>query len=92
MKKTILILITVLFISGTCAAQPYKFVHHEYTVQAGDTLDTIAENFCKKNTYGPRDIKEFRQGIIEINESLWTSTEVKEGQKIYINWFEKETL
>ena len=42
-------------------------VTETYIVQPGDTLWTIAETYMAKNTYGPRDIREYYHGIIELN-------------------------
>ena len=38
-----------------------------YIVQPGDTLWIISEKYMAKNTYGPRDIREYYHGIIELN-------------------------
>jgi len=42
-------------------------VTETYIVRPGDTLWTISEQFMQKNTYGPRDIREFYHGVIELN-------------------------
>ena len=40
----------------------------------------------KKNTYGPRDFKEFREGIIELN-NLRGKTKLYTGQELSINYW-----
>ena len=55
-----------------------------------DTLDSIAQKYIQKNTYGVRDINEFSEGIREINNWLMTR-ELKPGDIIRINYWEKVT-
>ena len=50
----------------------YEYVVETYIVQASDTLDSITDLYMQKNTYGKREHNEFKSGIIELNESLWT--------------------
>ena len=42
-------------------------VEDEYIVQRGDCLREISEKYLEKNTYGPRYILEFEEGIHELN-------------------------
>lgn len=44
-----------------------KLVEDTYTVKEGDTLWSISAKYMEKNTYGPRDIREFMSGIVELN-------------------------
>lgn len=67
-------------------------VSETYTVRTGDTLWAISEQYLQKNTYGPRDIREFYQGIIEINQDVLASREPGEihpGDKLTINYWQK---
>lgn len=49
---------------------PAVYVQEIYQVDKNETLDTITDKYMKKNTYGKREHKEFRQGIIELNQWL----------------------
>lgn len=61
------------------------------TVAAGDTLDGIAARYMAKNNYGPRDVREFRQGIIELNYDLLGSRDnqalIYPGDRLRINYW-----
>ena len=57
MKKVFFLLVAMMImISSTCLTNPYQLVEVEYTVQAGDSLDSIAQAYMAKNTYGPREL------------------------------------
>ena len=82
----------LLLISTACSAAP-KLIHSTYTVQEGDSLNSITLNFIQKNTYGHRDFYEFREGIKELNPWLLERTMVI-GDELNINYWiddEKET-
>lgn len=72
---------------------PQGTYHSEiYIVQPGDTLWTIAETYIQKNTYGPREIREFYYGIIEGNWPLFEGRQpgaIYPGDKLTITWWEK---
>lgn len=76
------------------AAEPAgTLVTETYFVKPGDTLWTIAEQYIQKNTDGPRDIREFYQGIIEINYDLLKDRPpglILPGDKLQINYWVKE--
>lgn len=61
------------------------------TVAQGDTLDGIASRYMKLNDYGQRDVREFRQGIIEANYDLLGSRPdpalIYPGDKLRINYW-----
>lgn len=68
-------------------------VSETYTVKPGDTLWNISQQYITKNTYGPREIREFYHGIIEINYELFKERkpgEIHPGDTITINYFVKE--
>ena len=58
-----------------------------HQVMEGETLDSITRDYMKKNKYGDREFKEFREGIIELNN---LHGEVVPGQKLRINYWVEE--
>lgn len=69
-------------------AKPWTRIEELYTVQKTDTLDSIAETYMAKNTYGPREIHEFEESIIELNPEL-EFTKLKAGKAIHIAYWIK---
>jgi nucleoid-associated protein YgaU len=71
-----------------------KLVTETYIVQHGDNLWNIAARYMVKNTYGPREIREFYQGIIELNfDSVFAGRKpglVLPGDRLQINYWIKE--
>lgn len=66
-----------------------------YTVRSGDTLWSIAGRYMALNTYGPRDIREYKEGIKELNP--WLDTPERQygglllpGDKLRINYWPKD--
>ena len=87
MRKAFTLLIALMItLSSTCLANSYKLVEAEYTVQAGDSLDTIAAAYMEKNTYGPRELREFKSGIVQLNEWL-IGRDVQAGNIIKTNYW-----
>jgi hypothetical protein len=87
MKKVFLLLTAMMImISSTCLASSYQLVEAEYTVQAGDSLESIAQAYMAKNTYGPRELKEFKSGIVQLNTWL-LSRDVQAGDKVKVNYW-----
>ena len=86
MKKVIFLLAAVMMISSTCLANPYRLVEAEYSVQAGDSLDSIAQAYMAKNTYGPREIREFKSGIVQLNTWL-LDRDVQAGDTVRVNYW-----
>ena len=87
MRKAFILMIALMItLSSTCLASPYKLVEAEYTVQAGDTLDAIAEAYMEKNTYGPRELREFKSGIVQLNNWL-IDRDVQAGDVVRINYW-----
>jgi nucleoid-associated protein YgaU len=74
--KTVCLIIIIIMVTTFCLGfgQPQikgRMVTETYTVQPGDTLWNIAEKYIVKNTYGPRDIREFQEGIVEANNEVF---------------------
>lgn len=70
---------------------PQRLVEAEYTVKRGDTLWTIAEEYIQYNTGGEREIREFKQGIVELNPKLKMRNEkIYAGEKLRINYWVKD--
>jgi cytochrome c oxidase assembly protein Cox11 len=94
MKKFALIttLAMSLMITGVASAtvpgeKTYRLVTENYVVQNGDTLDSIARYYINKNTYGAREITEFREGIRELNWDIIGKGDVKSGEVLQINYW-----
>ena len=66
----------------------WTLVQVSYEVQQGDTLDSVTEMYMKKNSYGKREFKEFREGIKQLNDWL-LERDMKEGDVLRINYWEK---
>ena len=76
---------------GAADSHPYRIVEETYTVQKGDTLWTIGEEYMAKNTYGRRYLPEFIEGIKQNNDFLVESHgQVEPGQKIRITYWVEE--
>jgi hypothetical protein len=58
----------------------------QYTVDTGDTLQSIAEQYCPGNDI--RQVAEFREGIRELNYDVIGEGDVWSGLKIVINRWE----
>ena len=69
----------------------YELVEEIYTVQRGDTLWTIGEEYVAKNTHGSRYLLEFIEGIKQNNSALVKSHgQVEPGQKLRITYWVKK--
>lgn len=64
----------------------WVLIHDVHYVTDGETLDEITKAYMAKNTYGPRDFTEFREGIIELN-GLRGKTDLHAGQELNINYW-----
>ncbi len=62
------------------------FITSQYTCSAGDTLQSIAEQYCQSDNH--RQVMEFREGIRELNYDLIGDGEVWEGLVLEINRWE----
>jgi hypothetical protein len=58
----------------------------QYTVNPGDTLQSIAEQYCQGDD--PRQVAEFREGIRELNYELIGESDVWAGLEIVVNRWE----
>ena len=57
---------SIFVLTGADAQPQGQLVTETYTVRAGDTLDDISYRYMAKSGM-PRDVREFRQGVIELN-------------------------
>jgi len=74
--------------NAEAAEKNWNLVEVTVTVKSGDTLESIAREYMKKNTYGPREIHEFIDGIRELNEWL-LKRDIRTGDTLRINYWEK---
>lgn len=83
--------IVALISMGVADGADYRLVEETYTVQPGDTLWTIGEEYMAKNTYGRRYLPEFIEGIKQNNDELVRNNgQVSPGQKLRVTyWVEK---
>jgi hypothetical protein len=58
----------------------------QYTVNNGDTLQSIAEQYCQGDD--PRQVAEFREGVRELNYDLIGEGDVWAGLEIVVNRWE----
>ena len=90
MKKVFFLLTAMMImISSTCLASSYRLVEAEYSAKSGDTLDTIAADYMARNSYGPRELKEFKSGIVQLNEWL-LDRDVQAGDVVRVNYWVKD--
>jgi hypothetical protein len=61
-------------------------VSMQYTVNTGDSLQSIAEQYCPGDD--PRQIAEFREGLRELNYDSIGENDVSTGVKLQINLWE----
>jgi hypothetical protein len=81
----------VAFSTGACANRQ-QLIEDTYTVQQGDSLWSVSEEFLQKNTGGRRYILEFKSGIKELNPWLLerpSECELYPGDILKINYFVK---
>ena len=94
MEKALVILVAAVFVGFAgmdceAAEKNYELIEATYTVQEGDTLNDIAQEYMAKNNYGPREIREFTAGIKELNDWL-LNREAKAGDELHINYWIKK--
>ena len=58
----------------------------QYTVNSGDTLQSIAEQYCQGDD--PRQVADFREGIRELNYDVIGESDVWVGLEIVVNRWE----
>lgn len=87
LKKIIMAVMLTATIAGFGEAAPkWVLIHDVHNVVEGESINSITRVYMKKNTYGPREFAEFREGIIELND-LRGREEVHPGQKLKINYW-----
>jgi len=88
MKKLVLTILMLCLLQGVCLASDWSLKEEIYTVKAGDTMESIAQEYMKKNTYGPRESHEFIEGILELNNM--SVADIHVGDKLRINYWIKK--
>ena len=85
--KCLIVLLVILSIASTSFAA--AVMHTEsYTVQAGDTLDSIATHYATiANIEQGKAYMAFREGIVELNYPLLKNKCPKEGDVLTINYW-----
>ena len=86
LKRILLGVFVIMCLSCTSFAEPWKLIEDEHMIQEGETLDSIAADYIKLNTYGQRELREFKSGIIELNYSVLKDGLVP-GTIIQINYW-----
>ncbi len=93
---TLAVLIWMAIVLATYgSAEPQgRLVSEVYTVRAGDTLDAISYKYMAKSSV-PRDVREFREGVIELNwdrvfRNRYPYGLIYPGDKLVINYWVKE--
>lgn len=89
-----IIMLLVLALSSCGNAEPKgTLVTETYIVQNNDNLWNISRKYMEKNTYGPREIREFYHGIIELNwDTVFKDRPdcmIYPGDELKINYFVK---
>lgn len=88
MKKLVLTILMLCLLQSVCLASDWSLKEEIYTVKAGDTMESIAQEYMKKNTYGPRESHEFIEGILELNNM--SAADIHVGDKLRINYWIKK--
>ncbi|MCM0758066.1 LysM peptidoglycan-binding domain-containing protein [Sporomusa sphaeroides DSM 2875] len=93
-KALLAAVIIVLAVTSCGNTEPRgQMISEVYVVKSGDTLWQISEQYMAKNTGGPRDIREFYHGIIEVNSDSALKDrvpgDIRPGDKLVINYFVK---
>lgn len=88
-----LIGLLIIALTSCGSAEPKgELVTETYIVQQGDTLWDISAKFMAKNTGGKRDIREFYQGIVELNyDTIFANRQnclIYPGDKLVINYWQ----
>lgn len=90
-RRLLLIAVTAtVFFTGmdTVQASNWSVVQEVYVVKSHDTVESIAREYMKKNTYGPREEREFAEGIRQLND-MKPGEEVTPGQELKISYWIK---
>jgi LysM domain. len=95
-KKVVVMGLMILAIAncGNTEAPKGHLVSEFYIVKSGDTLDEIASKFIAKSSVR-RDIREFREGIIELNydnvfKDRYPHGAIYAGDHLQINYWVKD--
>lgn len=91
MAVTAMVLAGIILVAFGCgsAAPKGHLVTETYIVATGDTLDDISYEFMAKSSM-PRDVREFRQGIVEENWSIFEGRQpgmIFPGDKLTVNYW-----
>ena len=86
-----MLLFTVIAHGQELSHNEYTTVRVVYEVEPEDTLDSIAKVYMKKNTYGARELNEFKSGIEELNP--WIAKRgISAKDKLVIQYWKKANI
>lgn len=97
-KKLVVVGLIVFAVASCGSAATSKsnghLVTETYTVISGDTLDKIAYHYIAKSSVR-RDIREFREGIVELNwdkvfKDRYPHGLIKAGDRLQINYWKED--
>ncbi|SDD88562.1 LysM peptidoglycan-binding domain-containing protein [Sporomusa acidovorans] len=96
LKHLIVVGVIALAVASCGNTEPPKghLVSETYTVISGDTLDKIAYRYIVKSSVC-RDIREFREGIIELNwdrvfNGRYPHGAIYAGDRLQINYWKED--
>ena len=94
-QTAILLVIAIVLLTSFGSAEPQgRLVIETYIVKSGDTLDAISYRFIAKSSVR-RDIREFRESIIELNwDTVFKDRQpyglIHPGDRLQINYWKED--
>lgn len=87
MKKGIFLSLLLLAFSSVCSAHPTMRMEAVHIVKEGETLESIAKAYMTKD----REIREFKEGIVELNYETLFETRIDKrvhpGDRLVIGYW-----